>query len=314
MPIFSVLIPLYNKENDITKTLSSVFAQLFTDFEIVIINDGSTDNSEAEVLKFTDPRIRYYKTANRGISQARNLGIEKSQGKLIAFLDADDLWLPNHLEQLYKLYSQFPEAGLMASNYKIVHPNNYIEHTFFKGIDKTYFGIVPNIFKVSLKYRLLWTSAVAVKKEVFNIVGTFDPNINLGAAGEDTDLWIRIALNYPIAFNGAVTAQYMLGAGNRVSHAQTLKRQFAKLDKFRNEEKVNKSLQKFLDLYRATYALRHKMAGDDSIYRYYKNNITTANLPLKTRLLLALPVFILKILYAFKQKLKRSNMHIDIYS
>lgn len=314
MPFFSVVVPLYNKQNDIKATLLSALEQSFKDFELIVINDGSTDDSENQVLSLTDERLVYIKTKNSGVSQARNLGIEKAKGIYIAFLDADDYWYPNHLEALHKLCKSFPEAGAVTTNYEFLHPGGYIENTLFNDIDTGYTGIVNDFFKSSLKYRLIWTTAVAVKKEVFKTIGDFDTQITLGA-GEDTDMWTRIALKYPVAYNDTITATYRLEGGNRVSHAQTLKRVFAKLDKFKEEEKSNVSLQKFLDLYRASYALKHKLAGDDKTFRYYYKSINNLkNISGKTAFLLKLPAPLLRMFYQLKQRLKKSNIHFDIYN
>ena len=94
--MISVVIPLYNKEEQIADTLQSIFAQTFQDFEIVIVDDGSTDNSVEEVEKFDDSRIRLIHQTNAGVSAARNRGIEEARGELIAFLDADDEWKPEY--------------------------------------------------------------------------------------------------------------------------------------------------------------------------------------------------------------------------
>src|SRR5699024_6424946 len=98
--MFSIVIPLYNKELSITNTLQSVLNQTFTDFEVVIVNDGSTDNSVEKVEAFNDPRIRLIHQANAGVSAARNKGIEEANYDWISFLDADDLWMENHLSIL----------------------------------------------------------------------------------------------------------------------------------------------------------------------------------------------------------------------
>ncbi|WP_051200109.1 glycosyltransferase family 2 protein [Flavobacterium subsaxonicum] len=313
MPFFSVVIPLYNKQFDIKKTLQSVYSQNFTDFEVILVNDGSTDGSEASALAITDPRLKYYKTVNQGISEARNFGIDKATANMVAFLDADDLWYPNHLEVLYKLHRSFPEAGVVGTNYEFLYPDNVVKKTRFDNVNPDFFGLVPNIFEISLKDRALWTSAVAVKKDVFAVAGNFDTNITLGA-GEDTDMWIRIALKYPVAYIAEVTASYNLNAGNRVSHSQTLKRKFSRLDKFKEQEKTNKPLQKFLDVYRASYAMKHKLAGDSATFTFYRNAIHKDNLPLKTKILLGMPCFMLRALYAVTQRLKKQSVRIDIYN
>lgn len=313
MPIFSVIIPLYNKQKDIAATLKSVFAQTYTDYEVIVINDGSTDESEREVLQFDNPRLKYHKTENRGVSQARNTGIELAGGNIIAFLDADDYWLPNHLETIYALHTDFPEAGIMATNYKFIYPDGKVMNTEFSSLGTDFRGIVDNAFRHSLKNRLFWTSCVAVKKEVFTRTGTFDTSITLGA-GEDTDMWIRIALNYPAAFTTKVTAHYNLAGSNRISHSQTLKRSFAKLDKFAEEEAADPHLKKYLDLYRADYALKHKMAGDREIASFYEKALDPANLSGKARLLLKLPVPLLRSMLNFKRWLADKGFFIDIYN
>ena len=114
MPFFSVVIPLYNKENHIEETIQSVLDQEFIDFEIIIINDGSTDNSEQKVFKFNDNRINYFYKNNEGVSIARNFGIEKANSNYICFLDADDYWYPNFLQEFHNLTKQHPEQKVFS--------------------------------------------------------------------------------------------------------------------------------------------------------------------------------------------------------
>lgn len=313
MPAISVVIPLYNKEKEIQNTLQSVLQQTFNDFEIVIVNDGSTDQSEEKVLAISDKRIQYLATPNRGVSQARNTGIENATAPLIAFLDADDVWLHHHLEDLVALHSDFPEAGLLVKNYVFAYPKNLRVEPTFNEIDSQNFrGIVPDFFKSSMPNRLAWTSAVAVPKSVFDQVGTFDESITLGA-GEDTDMWIRIALDFPVAFDAKISAIYKMDASNRISHSNTLKRNFSKLDKFTQEEKSNPSLKKYLDRYRLEYALKHKLAGDKKAFDYYYKAIDQNNIPFKTRALLMFPASVLRMLYKAKKGLEKEKVFLDIY-
>ncbi len=310
MPFFSVVIPLYNKQNDVKNTLLSVIEQTFPDFEIIVINDGSTDESENEVLTITDKRLVYIKTENKGVSMARNLGIEKAQGNYIAFLDADDYWYPNHLEILKELIVDYPEAGIVAANYEFKHPNGFVESPSFPELPENYKGILDNPFKYSLRNRIIISINNAVKKESFNSVGKFDNSLT---TGEDTDMWIRLALNYPVAFNKQVTSSYLLGASNRASlkiNINTLSR----LDKYNEEEQANPFLKKFLDIYRAQYAMKYKLTGDKENFNYYYNSINLQNQTFKTRILLILPPRIARILYRLKQSLKSRNIHFDIYN
>lgn len=312
-PFFSIIIPLYNKENAIENTLKSVFNQSFTDYEVIVINDGSTDKSEVKVNAFSDARLRLISTENKGVSQARNAGISESKGKLIAFLDADDYWFPTHLVSLQQLHKNFPEAGLLATNYQFYYSDKKIIQPVFDTIPtEKWNGIVPDFFKTSMKFRLAWTSAVAVRKDVFETIGHFDENITLGA-GEDTDMWIRIALNYPVAFDNEVSAYYHMATENRISLSKTLERKFSKLDKFSNEEKINSSLKKYLDLYRSEFALKHKLAGDLQSFHFYKKAISKENLHWKTKLLFKLPVALLQMLYFLKKKLEQFGISTSAY-
>jgi glycosyltransferase involved in cell wall biosynthesis len=313
MPVISIVIPLFNKEKEIQNTLESVLQQTFSNFEVLVINDGSTDGSEGKVLAFSDQRIKYIKTTNGGVSKARNTGIQLATAPLIAFLDADDLWLPNHLDDLIELQNDFPEAGLLIKNYKFVYAENHHIQPVFNGIDNPNFrGIVKDFFQASLNYRLAWTSAVAVPKSVFEQVGVFDEKITLGA-GEDTDLWTRIALKYPVVFDSKISALYKTDASNRISHSQTLKRSFSKLNKFSDEEKSNPSLKLFMDRYRVEYAIRHKLAGDNETCTFYLKQVDKKNINTKTQLLLALPPFLLKPLYRLKKALEKRKLFISVY-
>lgn len=313
-PLFSIIIPLYNKEKEIRQTLESVLLQSFHDFEVLVINDGSTDSSEAIVRSFLDERIKLQTTANQGVSKARNKGIALAQGEIIAFLDADDYWYPNHLEDLFQLYQQFPEAGLLATNYELYFGENSIVQPTFDAIPTSdWHGIVPDFFKSSMRYRLAWTSAVAIPEKVLNKIGNFDESITLGA-GEDTDMWIRIAIAFPVAFTTSMSARYNMSAQNKISFSETTKRQFAKLNKFKDEEKTNSSLKKFLDLYRVVYALKHKLAGDSQNFEFYYAAIDLKNCSVKSRILLNSPRFILQNLMRLNKTLNSNSMYFDWYT
>ncbi|NLZ30356.1 MAG: glycosyltransferase family 2 protein, partial [Methanomicrobiales archaeon] len=117
MPEVSVVIPLYNKAPYIARALSSIIAQTRQDFEVIVIDDGSTDGGEEIVRGFDDPRIRVIRQENRGVSAARNRGIEAARADFIAFLDADDEWMPTHLGALLRLRGRYPRAGAYGTAY-----------------------------------------------------------------------------------------------------------------------------------------------------------------------------------------------------
>ena len=197
--MISVVIPLYNKEKQIAHTLQTVLAQTFQNFEIVIVDDGCTDNSVAEVEKFNDHRIRLIHQANAGVAAARNKGIEESKYDLIAFLDADDEWKPAYLETQFALYEKYPECSVFACNYEFKDANGNVSKTIvkklpFEGTD----GILSNYFEVaSHSHPPLWTSAIMVKKAAILDIGGFPIGIK---SGEDLLTWARLASKYKIAY------------------------------------------------------------------------------------------------------------------
>lgn len=115
--MFSVVIPLYNKQDCIRNTVQSVLNQTFPDFEINIVDDGSTDRSLEIARQFDDPRIRVFSKPNGGVSSARNYGIRQSRKKYIAFLDADDLWYPDYLSEIARLIDKYPGCGIYSAGY-----------------------------------------------------------------------------------------------------------------------------------------------------------------------------------------------------
>ena len=123
--MFSIVIPLYNKENLIEYSIRSILSQTFQDFEIIVVNDGSTDNSVSIAESVMDSRIRIINQTNAGVSAARNRGIKEARYNLIAFMDADDEWKPDYLDTQYRLIQKYPECSVFACNYEF---QNSITH------------------------------------------------------------------------------------------------------------------------------------------------------------------------------------------
>ncbi len=210
--MISVVIPLYNKEGQIAHTLQSVFTQTFQNFEIVVVDDGSTDNSVEEVERFDDSRIRLIHQTNAGVSAARNRGIEEASGELIAFLDADDVWMPEYLATQYGLYQKYPECSVYACNYEIRDFEGKVTPTIirklpFEGED----GILSNYFEVaSCSHPPICSISIMVKKTAIQAIGGFPLGIK---SGEDLLTWARLAVVYRIAYTKIVQARFLM---NRV--------------------------------------------------------------------------------------------------
>ena len=178
MPKFSVVISVYNKEKYIADTLKSVLAQTFTDFEVVILNDGSTDNSEAEILKFNDPRIRYFSQENKGASAARNFTVQQAKTEYIALMDADDYWYPFYLAEQDRLTNEFPEESVFATATEIkrngkIFKNSYSLPTIANN------AVIVDYFEASQLDSVLLSISTVLKKEVFENVGWYDLKIKL---------------------------------------------------------------------------------------------------------------------------------------
>lgn len=197
--MISVVIPLYNKEQSVKNTILTVLDQTFQDFEIVIVDDGSTDHSAEKVLEISDSRIRLISQSNAGVSVARNRGISEADGEFIAFLDADDVWSSDYLMTMNRLTAAFPQCDVFASNYNFRQPDGTLTPTVinrlpFRG--KT--GLLTNYFEVaSCSHPPLWTSAVMVRKSAIHAVGGFPPGVK---SGEDLLTWARLACRYNIAY------------------------------------------------------------------------------------------------------------------
>ena len=253
MAIISIIIPLFNKELFIKQTLLSVLNQTFSEFEIIIINDGSTDKSVTIINDIDDERITLYTTKNKGVSHARNYGISKANTDLIALLDADDLWEPNHLENLDSLCTSFPNCGLYATNYYKQFFNGRKINTHFNGVSKDHFGIIEDYFSASTIDSIAWSSAVMIPKKIFHELGGFDEEMR---SGQDTDLWIRIALKESVAFSAVASSnKIILEPKYHLSYSSNRIDRLKLFEKFKDVDTSNSSFKKYMDLNRFSAAL-----------------------------------------------------------
>jgi glycosyltransferase involved in cell wall biosynthesis len=202
-----VVIPLYNKENHIHRALNSVLSQTVQDFEIIVIDDGSTDNGAAVVQNILDARITLIRQENAGVSSARNRGIDESCADFIAFLDADDEWKRDHLYNLHRLISDFPQAGIYATAYEIMLPTGKLKFPKIRFLPPLpWDGIMESYFKTAAESDPpVWTSTVCIPRKIFGDVGNFCIGKRMG---EDLDMWGRVALKYPVAYSRKVGATY----------------------------------------------------------------------------------------------------------
>lgn len=313
MAYFSVIVPLYNKEKDIAETIASVLSQSFEDFKIIIIDDGSTDDSLKIATSIKDDRIKIIQQQNAGVAATRNRGVAMAQSPYIVFLDADDLWLAHHLEVLYELTQNYDAHLWFATSYykqfktdKRIKMSSPIHDENFES------GPVKHFFKNSLTDSLAWTSAVAFKKEFFEKLGGFDTTITYGA-GEDTDLWIKAALQSNLVFSTTFTAVHKMDGSNRISHTPTNQRNFINLDAYESAIQKQPYLKAYLDINRFSIALQFKMAGDLKTYHEYLNKIEINHLNRKQRFLLKLPGPFLQRLQQWQHFLKINGFNLSAF-
>lgn len=234
--VISVIIPLYNKAPYIRKALESVLAQTYTNYELIIVDDGSTDGSFTIAKQFIDERLKIKGTedevkgyrfkvkgkensgaetngyklspinyklirqANSGVSAARNNGVAQAHGDYLAFLDADDWWEPTYLERMAQLITDYPDAGLYACNYVYYKPGK--THVALN-IPTGYINYAKAYYESNAMS--VWTGAAIIPRKVYDNVGGFRENLWMA---EDFDLWIRIALNNKVVFLNEPLAYY----------------------------------------------------------------------------------------------------------
>lgn len=197
---FSVVMTLYNKEAYIRKTLKSVLRQTHTDFEVIIVDDGSTDTSVQIVNEFNDQRIKLHQQLNQGVSVARNIGVEKAKSNYVALLDADDEWLPNHLDNFTDLVNMYPVANMWVSGYrKSTKPPTSLKQSTQRICLEEYLD-----FRLA-NTPIAWTSAVLLNKDIFNKTNGFIEGIS---HGEDQALWLEMCLQGSIVKSFRETAIY----------------------------------------------------------------------------------------------------------
>lgn len=254
--IFSVIVPLYNKAPYVRKTIESVLNQTLCDYELIIIDNGSTDGSDRIVAGFIDPRIKFVRLEeNIGAGNARNKGVEISSAPYITFLDADDWWESTFLEEIAGLIERHPNAGIYGTGYWIV--KNSKKKIAPIGVDKDFSeGEINYCATYARTLCMPLTSiTISIPRTIFNETGGFKPHLKLG---EDFDLWIRIALKHKVVFLNKPLSNYnqdvdIIYRGTHHLH-DPKEHMLWNLDYLEPEEKTNSDYKQLIDNLR-TYGL-----------------------------------------------------------
>lgn len=188
-PFFSVIIPTYNRQRLFEIALKSVLNQTYRDFEVIVVDDGSTDQTSEVIRNLVDTRIKYLYQENQGVSHARNRGLEISNGKFMAFLDSDDRWVPQKLERVNEATNQHPHISIF-----------HTDEIWYKGgrlLNQKKKHKKPSgyVYLQALPLCCIGMSTAVVKREVFEKIGLFDESL---PACEDYDFWLRATHSFEV--------------------------------------------------------------------------------------------------------------------
>lgn len=294
VPSFSVIITVYNKADFIKNTLNSVINQTFQDFEIIVINDGSTDASEEIIKSFKDVRLSLYTIKNQGASIARNKGIGKAKHDYIALLDGDDIWHLDYLKYLNEAIQKFSNQYIFATSVsqKYEHKTVPVAYSFKQN---GLYGVY-NYFAASKKYSILTSSSTVFHKSVLDKTGLFDPNI---ISGQDVDMWIRFGIHYNIVYINKQLVIYNYSPSSLSNTTFNLDKK-PKFNKYFDEEKDNSLLKAYLDRNRYSMAILSKLNGDKVSLEYYTSHLKLSNLSYRQNILLRSPIWVLRLLLKIK--------------
>lgn len=262
---FSVIIPLYNKSPYVAKAIHSVLSQSISDYELIVMDDGSSDNSFKVALKTIEghPNCHLYRQKNGGVSMARNNAVALSRGEYLCFLDADDWWDVRFLEEMLKMIAEFPDAGIYGTGYTIVNETKHKTRMAPIGVGPDFVKGYINYCQVYAKTLAmpLTSISVAIPRPVFDEMRGFPEGIKLG---EDFLLWIKIALKYKVALLNCPLAFYnqdVEATSKGVKHRGYEPDSFMTFhfDQFEEVEKTNLDLKILLDRLRVYSLLRFRM-------------------------------------------------------
>jgi glycosyltransferase involved in cell wall biosynthesis len=299
--MFSVIIPLYNKAAYIEKAIQSVLSQTYQAFELIVVNDGSTDDSMSIVrnCQVSTVNCQLIDQANSGVSTARNNGAQVAKYDYIAFLDADDWWAPTYLEEMKGLIERYPDAGLYSASFYQV--KNGRERTATIGVDDHFTEGYIDYCEVYAKTLCMpvCTDATIIPKKVFVEQEGFKPHLKLG---EDFDLWIRVALKYPVAllnkhlayYNHDVETQHRAVTSIHLYRCE--EHYIFNLAYLQEEECRNTSLKRLLDALRVYVLLPYYV--DKTIRKEARKELSKVNWknqPFKERIRYHIPICLVRL-------------------
>ena len=306
---FSIVIPVFNKEKYIKETILSVLNQTYDNYEIIIINDASTDNSLKIIEEvISDNAVIINNKNNLGLSASRNIGFEASSDKYIAFLDGDDVWDKNFLKEINELIINFPKESVFGTYYKenyngkILYPKINIKEKLLG----TKF-VIKNFFEANLRRLIITQSCLVFKKNIFDTVGLYNPEITFA---EDIDFYIRCFQNFNLAYSYQTYHTQRKMVHKSISNSKTDNLNYPLLDKYLG---VSDELNRFINFYNYCFCRRKKNEGSKKSMIYYRNKIRFRWIGFLKTIVLFLPEFLYTTLLKFKRYLLKKGINISTY-
>lgn len=248
---FSVVVPLYNKGNHIVRAIESILAQSVPADEIIVVNDGSTDDSTARLAELESDKISLVEQSNQGVSVARNRGIDEARNEFVAFLDADDEWLPFFLEEMHYLIARFPTCDYFASRYQCLQGERYVDARIAIEAMDPQGVLMHNYFELAGRGDLpFMISSSVVRKSLVDDIGGFPVGEPIG---EDQDFFARAAARGPIAYSPNIHLLYRRDGENSATSQYIPEQECPFSQRLQHVQSKDRVLQRHIARYSAAH-------------------------------------------------------------